>query len=222
MLTFLIWRCPLCGTDDSLTHKAPWFRTEALHCSACNAKWAIRLRNDEYYLKVTAGDSEHLGMDLPLPEWHDRMLAGLKLVPVAADLDMLNPGEEVYTRANDVELIVVDSNPLLTSWNKREAPKGLKSRHAYTPNWESVGLGRLYFTDQRLVWVGKDKRLDFWWPSVNGAFIFLGGIFGIMYGLTTYRFRFTNQSPLKWIAYSKALAPRIQEQFGHAINIPVG
>jgi hypothetical protein len=219
MMTMLLWRCPVCGTDDALDYRVRWFRPDHLHCSHCGALWEVRrVIGEDYRLRVVAGDTAPVGLELPLAEWYDRMKEGFRLEPLAVQLSQLGSDEVLYLQGVDVPLIVRTGNPLLTGWEGRQAPTGPLPQEL-APQWDTVGVGRLLFTNQRLIWAGDQAACDFWWNQVNAVFTWFVEIFGIMYGTTTYRFEIPGQSILKWLTYSGFLAQDIEAATGRSITV---
>jgi len=219
MMTMLLWRCPLCGTDDALQYTVRHFRPDHLTCSHCGALWEVRrVVGEDYQLKVVAGEDAPVGLELPLAEWYDRMKAAFTFVPLEDHSLAVNDGEHIYTQCAEVPLIVRVGNPLLSDHSGREAPQGPLPEEL-TPEWGTVGLGQLYFTNERLIWEGPDKGYDFWWKNVYATFTWFVEIYGIMYGTTTYRFRLPGQSVLKWLTYSGELVKQIQPSIPHHIRV---
>jgi len=219
MMTILLWRCPVCGTDDALSYQVRWFRPDHLRCSHCGALWEVRrVVGEDYQLKVVAGNDAPLGLELPLAEWYDRMKANFKLAPIENHSLTLRDGEQVYARCDKAPLIVRIGNPVLSDWEGREAPLG-PLPDELTPKWETVGEGTLFFSNERLIWASDGKGFDFWWKNVNAAFTWFVEIFGIMYGTTTYRFRVPGQSVLKWVTYSGELVKQIEGTIGHSVRV---
>jgi hypothetical protein len=219
MMTILLWRCPLCGTDDALKYTVRYFRPDHLSCSHCGALWEVRrVIGEDYQLKVIEGRDAPVGLELPLAEWYDRLKGGFKFVPIDGHALAVADGEQVYAQCDDVPLIVRVGNPLLADHTGREAPLGPLPEEL-TPKWETLGPGQLYFTNERLVWEGADQGYDFWWKNVYAAFTWFVEIYGIMYGTTTFRFRVPGQSVLKWLTYSGELIKQIQDSVGHPIRV---
>jgi len=173
---------------------------------------------DDYRLRVIAGEAAPVGLELPLAAWYDRMKASLELLPIEHDSTPLGTNELLYLQGEKVPLIVRVGSPLLSDWEGRDAPMG-PLEEELTPKWDTVGVGRLLFTNERLVWEGEERACDFWWDRVNAAFTWFTEVFGIMYGTTTYRFRIPGQSVLKWLIYSGELAKEIEADSGHSIAV---
>ncbi len=219
MMNLLLWRCPACGMNDALDYRARWFRPDHLRCSHCGTLWEVRrVIGEDYRLRVIASDTIPAGLELPLAEWYDRMKAGFKLEPLGDHSAELGSDEVLYLEGTQVPLIVRTGNPLLAGWEGRGAPTGPLPEEL-APEWDTVGVGRLLFTNQRLIWEDDHGACDFWWDQVNAAFTWFIEIFGIMYGTTTYRFEIPGQSILKWLTYSGYLAAEIEAETGHSIAV---
>jgi len=51
MIPMLLWRCPLCATNDALLHIERRFRADRLICRHCQAEWRVRrVPGDNFYL----------------------------------------------------------------------------------------------------------------------------------------------------------------------------
>lgn len=67
MLPTLLWRCPLCATNDALTQSPRPFRDDLVRCRACRAEWRLRrMPGDDFYLELThVGDDQGAAWRLP-------------------------------------------------------------------------------------------------------------------------------------------------------------
>lgn len=67
MLPTLLWRCPLCATNDALTQSPRPFRDDLVRCRACRAEWRLRrVPGDDFYLELThVGDDRGAAWRLP-------------------------------------------------------------------------------------------------------------------------------------------------------------
>ena len=219
MITILLWRCPLCNTDDALSYRVRWLRPDHLSCAHCGTEWQVqRVIGDDYRLRVIKGEASSIGLELPLAEWYDRMKAGFRLTPLQQDSVALGHGELLYLRGQEAAMIVRADNPLLVGWDQRDAPMGPLAQEL-VPKWETLEPGCLYMTEQRLIWEGEETACDFWWERVNAVFTWFTRAFGIMYGTTTYRFSIPGQSVLKWLTYSGELAKALEARSGRRIAV---
>lgn len=215
----LLWRCPLCHVDDALKHKAHWFRKEEVECTYCGTAWEVRrVIGDDFFLIVVHGEPSMVGQRRPLAEWYDLMKASLSLVARKDSSLHLEPGEELYVQGRQAQLFLEEDNPLYGSWAKEEAP------------WEKEGdlgqsflkrcdRGRLSLTSQRFVWRGERRMLTFWLKKVNSAYTEVHRYFSLLYGLRIYKFRFQEESILKWLTYTALVARRIEQVYHHRISL---
>lgn len=217
MMMLLLWRCPLCGANDALRYRRRLLRRDHVTCSACDSVWeVIRPPEADFRLRVIAGRSAPLGLELPLTEWYDRMKAGIRFVPLPAGDLMLEDGENLFLKSTGNQLFARKGNPVLAGFAGPEAPLG-PFEHELEPEWAAIGPGTLYFTDRRLLWHADGRTYSFWWSNVLSAFAFFIDVFGIMYGTTIYRFRLKEDTPLKWVTYAGIHAEKLKAAGGRAI-----
>jgi hypothetical protein len=219
MIPTLLWRCPLCHTDDALQHEGHWFRPDEVHCTRCGTVWEVhRVIGHDYLLRVIAGDSAHMGWQQPLAAWYDLMKAGLTLAPRPAPTLQLADGEEVYVQSRAAELLVEAQSPLRREWREGEAP---------TQRPGDIGLalmkrcdrGCLWLTNERLIWKGARGTLDFSLRRLNSVHTEVTWYLGLLYGLCLYKFRFREESILKWLTYIGLVAQRIERVYQHRIAV---
>ena len=211
-LPLLLWRCPVCLTDDALVHHRPWFRAQSLNCQACGTRWTMqREYGKDFRLKVVEGPPDLVELDMALTTWYDEMKRDFEPSPIpASELD-LEPGEEVYLRTGGVKLVPYRSNPLFEGWTGREPPKDRVLRRSEAGQYGSLGMGELLMTNRRLVWEGPEGGLDFWLKHLTDVTLRLFFQMKINYEATPYRFEFTEDSGLKWLTY---VATVVQEAAG--------
>ncbi|NIV33499.1 MAG: hypothetical protein GWN58_29835 [Anaerolineae bacterium] len=85
--------------------------------------------------------------------------------------------------------------------------------------FEDLGTGKMFLTNHRLVWEGPQGGLDFRLEhviDVNLRLFFMGRI---NYGLTPYRFQFTQDSGLKWLAYVATAAQQVAAKEGRKVTM---
>jgi hypothetical protein len=215
----LLWRCPLCGTDDALHQVHRWRRPPLVRCATCRAEWQL-LREDghDYDLQLVAGPAERVGACANVAAWYREMKAGLTLTARAAPDWVLAPGEELYLQAPAAGLIVNDENPLLAEWNTAEAPRSLAALGEASLRWCSLGPGRLAMSSERLLWRGRRHSCDWSWQRVTSVFWFMTSL-GVLYEMAAYRFDMPREHVLKWLTYAGELAPRIRERYGHRYSV---
>lgn len=219
-LANLLWRCPLCRTNDALVHQRPWLRSERLCCQACDARWAVRpMIGKDFRLELVAGSSDLVGLDMALSDWYDKMKRDFRLAPVPADGVDLMPGEELYLEADDVPLLPYRPNPLFDGYAGREPPQTQPPGKPEFGDWASIGEGRLLLTSHRLQWQGPHGELDFNWSSVTAVYLWLVNTLGINYGTARYRLSLGQQVGLKWLAYAGTLAQAAAESNSHSVTV---
>ena len=201
-LPLLLWRCPVCLTDDALVHNRPRFRAQSLNCQACGTRWAVqREYGKDFRLEVVEGLPSVVDLDMALTTWYDEMKRDFQPSPIpAAGLD-LEPGEEVYLRTGGVKLVPYRSNPIFEGWTGREPPKDRVLMRSEAGQYGALGVGELLLTNRRLVWEGPEGALDFWLKHITDVTLRLFFQMKINYEATPYRFEFTEDTGLKWLTY---------------------
>ena len=219
-LGLLLWRCPICLTDDALVHEHRWFRPNSLRCRACGTQWAVRrVQGRDFRLKVVAGPPDLVGLEMALTTWYDQMKRDFQPSPIPASGLVLEPGEELYLRTGGGKLIAYPSNELLGGWTGREPSRDTLLRRSEAGRFEDLGTGELFLTNRRLVWEGPEGGLDFRLEHVTDVNLRLFFMMRINYGLTPYRFVFTQDSGLKWLAYVATVAEQIAARDGRKITM---
>jgi hypothetical protein len=218
-IPMLLWRCPVCQTNDVLVHRNGLFRAETVSCAACQTVWRVdRVMGQDYRLTITAGRPDLVGTSRALADWYDLIKADFRPEPIDRRLNDQLPNEAVYLTAAGIPLITNRSNPLFTGWPDQEAPRESRLRPDQPADWDTLGTGRLDLTSQRLVWDDGDRRCDLWWRRVNTIFTYFRTTFGVMYGREVYRFQFSDQSILKWLTYAVRVAQPIAGAEGRVIS----
>lgn len=216
----LLWRCPVCCTNDALVHKRGWFRRPSLHCQACGTHWAVeRAYNKDFRLQVAEGPPDLIGLDMALSAWYDEMKRDFEPTPIlVSGLDLLS-GEDAYLEASNVLLMAYLPNPLVEGWTGREPPDRQPPSEYAWADWGELGRGRCVLTSQRLVWQGAPGELDFSWSSVTAVYLWLVKTMGITYGTARYRLGFDEESGLKWLTYVGTLAQQAADRDGHRLTV---
>lgn len=184
MIPLLLWRCPLCATNDALTHTARWPRRDRVNCAHCHARWQVRRAvGDNFYLELTSAAPP---VERSITAWYDEMKKGLHLAEIRDPQSDLGPGEPLYLASRPAEL-----------WLGPESPAG---------GGESEGVGtlasrgRLFLTGRRLLWMG-DTHRAFPLESITRASTILTLGMAVSCGRELFFFRFLGESPLKWVTY---------------------
>jgi len=218
MIPTLLWQCPLCHTDDALAHKVYWLRRDEVRCTRCGTVWVVqRVIGSDYLLTVTQGTPEQIGWQQPLAAWYDLMKAGLKLSPKEPSPLNLEPGEEIYMQSRGARLFAEEDSRLFQQWSETEAPaqKDGAIGLSFMRPWDR---GRLILSSERLIWLGERGTLHFQLGRVNSVHTEVTWYLGLLYGLCLYKFRFDEESILKWLTYIALAAKRIDEVYHHRIT----
>ena len=127
MIPTLLWRCPLCETNDALIHLPRRLRADLVRCTYCSAQWRVRrVLGDDYYLRLVKGTEESVekrprrscldlrGLELPLREWYEMMKRGKRPRRPCLDLRGLElPLREWYEMMKrSVSLVAVEDPPV--------------------------------------------------------------------------------------------------------------
>jgi hypothetical protein len=215
MIPTLLWRCPLCATDDALIHIERRFRADRLYCTHCRAEWRVRrVPGDNFYLKLTVGQNGILPTDeRSLATWYDVMKATLRLEPRHDPALTLDPGETLYLASGAAELQAEASDPLFfpTSEPRRKLDKrDIEGR--------SAGRGRLFLTDRRLAWLSQGPPHSFSLAHLNSAYAVMDVGLALMVERRLYTVYFFEESLLKWVTYLALVAQQVLAETGHRIE----
>ncbi|MBU0704540.1 MAG: hypothetical protein KKC18_11815 [Chloroflexi bacterium] len=221
-IPLLLWRCPVCHTNDALIHQRPLFRRQTVGCQVCDTRWEIRhVPGKDFRLKVVEGASDLVGLDMALSAWYDEMKRDFQPSPIpVTDVDLL-PDEEVYLEVSGVPLSPYRPNALFDGWTGREPPQTLSPGRRELADWDSIGKGRLLLTNHRLLWQGPQGELDFMWPLARDVSLWLLNTLAIMYGAAPYRFSLGQEVGLKWLTYAGTLALQAAKRDGHKVTTSV-
>ena len=212
MIPDLLWRCPLCASNDALIHRPHWLRAEVVNCTACGAQWRVRrVVGDNYYLKITRSNEGAAtyppGFELSITAWYDLMKQTVHLEALPGLSDLLEAGERLYLTSGPVTL-----------WVEAQPTPGAGPLPLATAQ---AGPGRLFLTSRRLIWRQSSmepQTFSFPLHQVNGIHAILNLGLSVVVGMQQYTLRFANESPLKWVTYAALLAPQVQAENGHRIR----
>jgi hypothetical protein len=218
-IALVLWRCPVCGTDDALIHERPWFGPQRVGCQACETAWEVdRVVGKDFRLEIMEGPADLVGLNMALSTWYDEMKRNFEPSSIPVSGVDLAPDEEVYLEASDVALSPHRPNVLFDGWTGREPPQTQPPERPQLADWPSVGKGRLLLTSHRLLWQGPQGELDFKWSSVRAVYIWLLNTLGIRYGTAPYRFSLSQEVGLKWLTYAGTMALEAAEREGHKVT----
>jgi len=218
-MALLLWRCPVCQTEDATVHDRRWFRPGALSCTACDTRWQIRREmGRDFRLKVVDGPPDLVGVEMGLSSWYDEMKRRFKPSPIAVTGVELLPDEVVYLQASDVPVVPHRPNALFDGWDEREAPQTQPHNPRELADWGPIGSGRLLITSHRLLWQSAQRQLEFRWSSATAVYLWLQNTLGIRYGSAPYRFPLGQEPGLKWLTYAGTLAHGAAEHDGRTVT----
>jgi 1-acyl-sn-glycerol-3-phosphate acyltransferase len=216
----LLWRCPMCHTEDAILHERPRFRKPRVACRACGTRWVVkRVIGHDFRLIVEEGHPSLIGLDMALTAWFDQMKAGFQ--PVARDIEGIEPepGEIAYLEVADAELEPYRPNPLFDGYDGREPPRAVKAGHRDYADWEKLGQGRVVLTNRRIIWQGPPGELDFRWDSVGTLALHRFNTLFMRYGPVPYRLHLGKELGLKWMTYAASLLKQVADQSGRKVTI---
>jgi len=203
-IPLLLWRCPICHMNDSLSQRRRPFKAKTVSCSACGTVWTVtRIPGHDFRLQVIKGPQALFGLNLSLSGWYDEMKKDFRLGPAIEAGKEYLPREEMHLQTTGVKLLLDKSNSLRKSWAGREAPD--REFPARAGDWLRLGPGKLTLTSLRLIWDSPQGCLDFWWPRVKTVHLRSFYLLSIGYGVTPYRFLFHHESGLKWLTCAGGL-----------------
>lgn len=216
----LLWQCPVCRTNEALTHDHPRFKKHTVRCHACGTVWEYQhVVNKDFRMKVVEGPPELIGLDMGASTWYEHMKKNFRPKPISVQGVELLPGEEVYLEKTGVPLLPYKPNPLFDGWTGREPPKAPPQGKREYADWASIGDGRLLLTNQRLLWQGPQGELDFSWSCVTAVYQFLRSVLGIRYGTAQYRFGLSDAAMLLWLTHASVLATRSAQVDSHKVTV---
>ena len=214
MIPTLLWRCPLCETNDALVHLPRRFRRDLVQCRHCSAEWRVRRAlGDDYYLEPVQS-SEVVGQERPLREWYSDMKRTVGLVPIEAPEVSLQAGEMAYLVSGPVDLTAEANDPLFFPAPDSPAVVHLEKSKV---RGVVVGRGTLVLTNQRLIWQGNGHTCSFSLENINSAHTLLDYGVAFMAGMRLYIASFLEESVLKWITYLSLVAHQVEAETGHRI-----
>ena len=227
MIPTLLWRCPLCETNDALIHLPRRLRADLVRCTHCSAQWRVRrVLGDDYYLKLVKGTEESVekrprrscldlrGLELPLREWYEMMKRSVSLVAVEDPPVSLQSGELAYLVSGPVDLTAEANDPLFFSDMAKSEDIILEKSKI---EGVMVGRGVLILTNRQLVWQGEGSVCFFPLESISSAHTLLDYGVAFMVGMRLYIACFLEESVLKWITYLTLVAGELEEETGHRI-----
>lgn len=213
----VLWRCPICGEEESLhvvrKKRAGLFSSKpAIVCKQCNAKWEEISKES---MTLVEGSESYKGKR-SMAEWGATIYAEELTLDLERDVDtavLLRDGEGVI-RKGVVAVFPVGRLGGTRSTGRRYrvfTPSFRIPARSSLPKMQPVDQGELVLTNQRIVFDGNRRILDMDLSQllsveVRNRFLELG------YGDHKYAFHLGNESPFKWKTYIEAAFQAVQEQ----------
>jgi hypothetical protein len=171
-LPLLLWRCPLCGTNDSLLVE----RGVYLRCGECDGRWKLE---GNYRLTLVGGsvDSTKRAPDT-LSGWYALIKDPKDIAPIVLDYDFMQEGEKVYLESGQV---------------RYSCFRGLTRLFSHK--------GKIVLTDRRLIFFDKKRVVFDELSEINNTVIEGNRRIELGFTDKMISIRLENESPLKWQTY---------------------
>lgn len=219
MIPALLWRCPICVTNDALTHRRLPLLQETVQCHTCSTVWHVRrVPGHDYYLRVVAGPDDWLDRERSLAEWYDHMREPDILVPVQDATMPLADEEVLYLKSGPVQMAAEhdDAEFFPQDGGEEQEQSAADKRQV---SWRMVGKGQLFLTSRRLVWRRAGSQHDFSLLNLASVYCAFGHGLSLLYNTRLYCVQFKAESVLKWLTYLGHLAQQIETETGHRITV---
>jgi len=217
MIPLLIWRCPLCATNDSLVEKRRLFRPLKLQCKTCGTIWLERREvGVDGWLRVIDSPSypEQIGVELKSRDWYAQMKTGVILTPLEDPTISLGEDEVLYLISGNAELTATADNPYFFEPDPGETTADLRKTSG------KVGKGRILLTNQHLIWDGADGKVVLLpLTKLNSIYALRNKNLILLYELRMLSLRFSEESLLKWLTYFSKIGKEVKRSSGHTITI---
>jgi hypothetical protein len=188
-----------------------------------------RVPGDNFYLKLVKGASG-VGDDRLLAPCGPGLAVGyaamkrtVRLAPIHDSAALLQPGEVLYLASGPAQLQVEEDDPLFFP----ERGDELSTAEKREVGGVTVGRGRLFLTNRRLVWLGEvsprvgrgsSAVVSFPLTRVNSVYAMMD--FGVVFliEMRLYAVYFLEESLLKWVTYAALVARQVLAETGHRIT----
>jgi len=217
MLQILLWSCPICNVEDTLSHMPRKFRHDRISCSECQSKWdLIRVvGGPDFKLRLLSSNGGN--QEKPLAEWYDLMLTKLKLEQISHPSWPLDGDTKVFQD----ETLLIYSKVLMgfTSQNNPifkhlDLPSGGGGPMGLVP----IGPGQLYLTSHQMIYKQVNNHIiSLLWENLRSVDTLIDRFFIIGFGDDTYCFVLQGQSVLKWLTYTRLLIKQFELENNHPI-----
>jgi hypothetical protein len=217
----LLWRCPICKTDEALTHLKRRFHPDLVECTACKAGWELSrvVGGPDFRLRLTNGEGAI--KDLPLAAWYDQMMADLSLEPIThpawSKTEISRSDETLYLFSRIQVGLASSEDPI---FEDEKAPPPPPEGTPLPAGMRPLGPGQLFFTSQRLVCAFINGLiLDFPWAELRSADTLMDIVFNVSFENGGYGFVPAEQSVLKLLAYARLIAEKVEAESGRTIYL---
>jgi hypothetical protein len=145
--------------------------------------------------------------NLPISVWYERMKEHFTPQPLKERSPLMKEDESLYLKGQSVKLVAQRDNTQFFQEGKKD--EGMK-KMVY-PFMRTVGKGELLLTNQRLIWQREEKNFSLWFSDLDSVYIEVFHALGLSCGTRIYKFKFKNDSYLKWLTCLASLAPQRTE-----------
>ncbi|MCX6033273.1 MAG: hypothetical protein NT169_28830 [Chloroflexi bacterium] len=213
MLNKLLWRCPVCKTNDSIVCRKRTLRPDLVSCPACGSAWLLlRVKGGtDFRFRAIAGPQR--GADRPLAAWYDAMREGFALAAITDATAPLAPGETLYLKGHAEGLRVLRMDPRFQAVIARLPPPA-EPPPPDAPPLTEIGEADLFLTDRRLIVRpgpagAAGEIIGPPLATVRGVQLFIDRYLILRHERRLVEmFEFVAESPLKWQVYlDHALRP---------------
>jgi hypothetical protein len=118
-----------------------------------------------------------------------------------------------------VRLAPSQPSPLFDGWIEPEAPKAQPATRR-PADYQSIGEGELLLTSERLLWRGDTREVEFHWPTITAAYLWMNNQLILGYGTAQYRLELGPERGLKWLTHISLLARRAGDPAQSRIRLP--
>jgi hypothetical protein len=220
MLQTLLWCCPICSVQDSLTHRERWLKPDLIECPSCHSIWELSrvIGGPDFRMRLVSGNGKSI--EKPLAVWYDQINERIKFIPLDHPSWPLpgisEPNEELYLHSPVVVGMAAPDDPIFQN-SKEPIPPAGNGAMGFRP----MGPGQLFFTSKRLIFLFADnKTLSSSWQDLRSADTLMDRAFSVGFENGMYVFVFKDQSVLKWLAYTHLMVK--QSTNGHKSHVYLG
>ena len=202
MLQTLLWRCPLCKTQDSIKQTERRFRHDLVDCRACKAQWELKRvpGGPDFRMRLIKGNET--GLEKPLAKWYDQILEEIAFEPVdhpAWPISGVTQADEIlYLHSPVIRGMASPNAEIIQKMDSIGTPTEAQAGFGFLP----FGPGQLFFTSERLIFtLTKGASISFPWGDIRTGDAMMDVALNVGFGEANYMFVLQDQSVLKWLTY---------------------